>query len=155
MGTDYGGLLLGVACGVGEWLVGVASRFHNPTTRLKTHPAHAQKHRFTYSIASPIAIPMASATKFNDLKWDNGLLEVEGSAKAVLVEAERIFGKRHRDWQASAIERLVRKDDLFIKAGTGSGKSLVFQSMIAARPNGIVLVIVPLKSLMDDQVYPW
>ena len=97
---------------------------------------------------------MSSAPKFRDLEWANGMLDVDGPAKAVLVEAEWIFGQRHRDWQACAIECLVRKEDLFIKAGTGSGKSLVFQSMIAARPNGIVLVIVPLKTLMDDQVYP-
>ena len=96
---------------------------------------------------------MSSLASFEDLKWDNGLLEVEGTVKDILWEAEKIFGKRHRDWQASAIQALIRKDDLFIKAGTGSGKSLVFQSMIACRPSGIVLVIVPLKSLMDDQVY--
>ena len=96
---------------------------------------------------------MPSLAAFEDLKWDDGLLEVEGTVKNILWEAEQIFGKRHRDWQASAIQALVQKEDLFIKAGTSSGKSLVFQSMIARRPSGIVLVIVPLKSLMDDQVH--
>jgi superfamily II DNA helicase RecQ len=37
-------------------------------------------------------------------------------------------------------------------AGTGSGKSLIFQLLCFARPGGVVLVVTPVKALMYDQV---
>ena len=88
--------------------------------------------------------------RFIELTCDN--LDVDTAASSTMDLAKKIFGFHHRDWQGCAIQALVRKQDLFVKASTGAGKSLVFQSMIASKPNGIVLVIVPLKSLMDDQV---
>jgi len=57
-----------------------------------------------------------------------------------------------RDWQSQAFDRLVHGDDIMVRAGTGSGKSLVFQGMALSKPKAIVLVISPLISLMQDQV---
>jgi superfamily II DNA helicase RecQ len=72
---------------------------------------------------------------------------------AVIAKAEGLLGgRRLYEWQARAVWALLKKRDLFVKAGTGSGKSKVFQTMIEAKENGIVLVIVPLKVLMEDQV---
>jgi superfamily II DNA helicase RecQ len=79
--------------------------------------------------------------------------QLDEFACAVIAKAERLLGgHRLHDWQARAVWALLRHRDLFVKAGTGSGKSKVFQAMIEAKANGIVLVIVPLKSLMEDQV---
>jgi superfamily II DNA helicase RecQ len=65
--------------------------------------------------------------------------------------------KEIRDWQSRAFDRLVHGDDIMVHAGTGSGKSLVFQGMALLKPKVIVLVISPLISLMQDQVIisPW
>jgi superfamily II DNA helicase RecQ len=81
-------------------------------------------------------------------------VELDDRTVSVAAQAYKLFGWRLRDWQAKALQSLVLKRDLFVKAGTGSGKSAVFLSMIAAKEEGIVLVIVPLKSLMEDQVPP-
>ena len=44
-------------------------------------------------------------------------------------------------------------NDLLVKAGTGAGKTYVFWSMIEAKENvGIVLVLSPLKLIMDNHV---
>ena len=58
-----------------------------------------------------------------------------------------------RPWQKIVVETLLNGSDMIIIAGTGSGKSLVFQSMIFAFPEVVVLVISPLIALMEDQVY--
>jgi len=74
------------------------------------------------------------------------------ATETVIENVNGLLKCRLRDWQARAVQSLLGKRDVFVKAGTGSGKSAVFQSMIAAKENGVVLVIAPLKSLMDDQV---
>jgi superfamily II DNA helicase RecQ len=57
-------------------------------------------------------------------------------------------------WQAHAIDKLLGGDDILISAGTGSGKSLVFQSLALAKPDAVlVLVIAPLNALMETQVH--
>jgi ATP-dependent DNA helicase RecQ len=57
-----------------------------------------------------------------------------------------------RGWQARAIQALLKGKDVLIKAGTGMGKSLVFQGMALSKLKAIVLVISPLIALMEDQV---
>lgn len=56
------------------------------------------------------------------------------------------------DWQAQGVDSLRKGHDLFVKAGTGAGKSMIFLAMIEAILDGIVLVLCPLLSLMHDQV---
>jgi len=57
-----------------------------------------------------------------------------------------------RGWQSRAIQALLSKKDVLVKAGTGQGKSMCFQGMALSKQNAIVLVISPLISLMEDQV---
>jgi superfamily II DNA or RNA helicase len=56
-------------------------------------------------------------------------------------------------WQTHAVEALLKGNDVVVKAGTGMGKSVVFQAMALSRPEAIVLVVCPLISLMEDQVF--
>jgi superfamily II DNA helicase RecQ len=63
------------------------------------------------------------------------------------------FGVAPKPWQLSAIyDVAVHKKDVIVVAGTGSGKSLVFQAIPKAIEGGIILVISPTIALMDDQV---
>jgi superfamily II DNA helicase RecQ len=57
-----------------------------------------------------------------------------------------------KDWQLRSLQQLLEGKDIVVMAGTGSGKSLIFQGIVFARKGGIVLVIAPLTSLIYDQV---
>ena len=74
--------------------------------------------------------------------------------REILQRFQRLTGWTLRNWQKQGVDSLFRGHDLFVKAGTGAGKSMVFLAMIEAILNGIVLVLCPLLSLMHDQVYP-
>jgi len=50
------------------------------------------------------------------------------------------------------MQALLNGTDVVASSGTGWGKSLVFQGMTLAKSEGIVLVISPLISIMDNQV---
>ena len=63
------------------------------------------------------------------------------------------FGVQLRPWQAHAIDSLLSGNDVVVTAGTGSGKSLVFQSLALAQPDAVVLVVAPLNALMENQVH--
>ncbi|KAH7903635.1 P-loop containing nucleoside triphosphate hydrolase protein [Hygrophoropsis aurantiaca] len=56
------------------------------------------------------------------------------------------------DWQAHMIHRIYQGYDSILLAGTGYGKSLVFQGLAAMDKQKIVVVICPLKALERDQV---
>jgi len=70
----------------------------------------------------------------------------------ILARFQGLTGWRLRDWQSQGVDSLHRGHDLFVKAGTGAGKSMIFLAMIEAILDGIVLVLCPLLSLMHDQV---
>jgi len=56
------------------------------------------------------------------------------------------------DWQVHLIRRILQGYDSIFCAGTGYGKSLVFEALsVLARPGKLVLVISPLKALERDQ----
>ena len=57
--------------------------------------------------------------------------------------------KELKPWQAHAIDKILNGHDILISAGTGSGKSLVFQSLALAEPNAVALVIAPVNALME------
>jgi ATP-dependent helicase YprA (DUF1998 family) len=67
-----------------------------------------------------------------------------------LVEAQ--LKRNPRQWQRHAIQALRAGRDVFIKAGTGSGKSLPYQAMAVSSDSAIVLVVCPTVALMHDQV---
>jgi ATP-dependent helicase YprA (DUF1998 family) len=73
-------------------------------------------------------------------------------ARAEIIDEK--FKCRPRDWQAHAIQAICDGRDVLIRAGTGTGKSLVFQAMTLVRDDAIVLVVAPLNGLMENQVMP-
>jgi len=73
----------------------------------------------------------------------------------LMLKINQVFGLRARDWQESAFHVLLEGHDLIVKAAPGKGKSLVFLGMTQVREGAIVLVIVPLLSIMNDQVDPF
>jgi superfamily II DNA helicase RecQ len=90
-------------------------------------------------------------SRFKYLRWET-MLEFDGLSNQVINEAAQLLGDRLRDWQAVAVSRMLQGRDVIIKAGTGSGKSWSYYSMAAAKKGGIVLVLAPLKSIMETQV---
>src|SRR5579862_8648459 len=97
--------------------------------------------------------PIVSTKGSRQSKWVNldygSAMTLDERTEAIIEKADKLLKCRLRDWQALAVQSLLNKRDVFVKAGTGSGKSMVFQSMIVAKENGVVLVIAPLKSLMN------
>jgi len=66
---------------------------------------------------------------------------------------EHHFQRDLYPWQIRAIKNiLMRQRDTIVIAGTGSGKSLIFQSLQFATPDAIVLIVSPLVALMENQV---
>lgn len=57
------------------------------------------------------------------------------------------------DWQLHLIRRILQGYDSIFCAGTGYGKSLIFEALaVLGGPGKLVLVISPLKALERDQV---
>ena len=57
------------------------------------------------------------------------------------------------DWQAHAIQRVLRGYDTVLCAGTGYGKSLIFEGLAHLSKKKVIIVICPLKALEKDQVH--
>ncbi|KAF8581626.1 hypothetical protein K439DRAFT_1353527, partial [Ramaria rubella] len=55
-------------------------------------------------------------------------------------------------WQATLIQKIVQGFNSIFCAGTGYGKSLVFEGVAAMQKDKTVIVICPLKVLQMDQV---
>ncbi|KAL1657907.1 P-loop containing nucleoside triphosphate hydrolase protein, partial [Schizophyllum commune] len=57
-------------------------------------------------------------------------------------------------WQAHFIRHVLQGYDAFVVAGTGYGKSILFEGVAALvpKPRRLVLVVAPLKALERDQV---
>ncbi|KAF8599340.1 P-loop containing nucleoside triphosphate hydrolase protein, partial [Ceratobasidium sp. AG-I] len=55
-------------------------------------------------------------------------------------------------WQSHLIQHIIQGYDSIFLAGTGYGKSLIFEGIAAMQPSKMVLVICPLKALEEDQV---
>jgi superfamily II DNA/RNA helicase len=87
------------------------------------------------------------------LYWDSTTL-VNPTTDALVIRISELSGIKLRNWQAVAVDCLFSGNDLLVKAGTSAGKTFVFWSMIEAKENvGIVLILTPLKSIMDDHVF--
>lgn len=56
-------------------------------------------------------------------------------------------------WQLELLSRLLRGFDSILCAGTGYGKSLIFEGLaVLSGPKKLVIVVSPLKALEKDQV---
>ena len=56
-------------------------------------------------------------------------------------------------WQLELLSRLLRGFDAILCAGTGYGKSLIFEGLAVLAGKGkVIIVICPLKALERDQV---
>ena len=65
---------------------------------------------------------------------------------------EYLFGFKHfREGQLHAIQRLLNRRDSIILLPTGAGKSVIYQLTSFIVP-GMIVIVSPLRSLMDDQV---
>jgi ATP-dependent helicase YprA (DUF1998 family) len=119
------------------------------------NPVHtANTHHFVDMavLSKPVPrIKRSDSPRFIDLDYGSDM-PLSDATEALIEKINQLLKCRLRDWQAAAVQSLLYRRDVFVKAGTGSGKSAVFQSMIAAKENAVVLVIAPLKSLMSDQV---
>lgn len=59
------------------------------------------------------------------------------------------------DWQCEFIRKILQGYDGMLCAGTGYGKSLIFEGLAAlGGPESVVVIISPLKALERDQVCP-
>jgi superfamily II DNA helicase RecQ len=121
----------------------------------EVHP-QTNKHDMVYSRRSNRARrrrinPQQPA--FIDADLDSPLSEEFDALHPSILERFRVPDSLH-PWQAHAIDKILGGHDIMISAGTGSGKSLVFQSLALAKPDAVVLVIAPLNALMETQVHP-
>lgn len=53
---------------------------------------------------------------------------------------------------ADAVEKLRNGDDVLIRAGKDSDKTLIYQAMAQSKPGAIVLVISDSQDMMKDHV---
>jgi superfamily II DNA helicase RecQ len=58
-----------------------------------------------------------------------------------------------QDWQTYLIYRIAEGYDSIFVAGTGYGKSIIFEGLAQFRASKTVIVICPLKVLEFDQVH--
>ena len=83
-------------------------------------------------------------------RLDDGC-EIQENALRRLLQI--VFRKRKfRDGQLKSISRLMRGDSTIVLLPTGGGKSLIYQFTGMLLP-GMTVIVDPLISLMDDQVY--
>ena len=72
--------------------------------------------------------------------------------KALNFLSERGFNRELRQEQKSSVKQLFTGGDLLTVLPTGFGKSLIFQRLALVNDDHVVLVICPLKSIVNDQI---
>jgi superfamily II DNA helicase RecQ len=78
--------------------------------------------------------------------------EFDASALSDIIYGE--LGYRPRPFQVEAARAVCAGQDTVVIAYTGAGKSLIFKAIGLAsphRPNGMVIIITPLKALQVEQ----
>ena len=72
--------------------------------------------------------------------------------KALNFLSERRFNRELRQKKKSSVKQLFTGGDLLAVLLTGFGKSLIFQLLALVNDDHVVLVICPLKSIVNDQI---
>ncbi|XP_068713268.1 ATP-dependent DNA helicase RecQ-like [Montipora foliosa] len=72
--------------------------------------------------------------------------------KALNFLSERGFNRELRQEQKSSVKQLFTGGDLIAVLPTGFGKSLIFQLLALVNDGHVVLVICPLKCIVNDQI---
>ena len=72
--------------------------------------------------------------------------------KALNFLSERGFNRELRQEQKSSVKQLFTGGYLLAFLPTGFGKSLIFQLLALVNDDHVVLVICPLKSIVNDQI---
>ena len=83
--------------------------------------------------------------------------EGEEAFKACLQQAlnflaDRGFSRELRQEQKSCIKQLFTGEDVLAVLPTGFGKSMIFQLLALMKKDSVILVICPLKSIVNDQI---
>jgi ATP-dependent DNA helicase RecQ len=79
-------------------------------------------------------------------------VEVNGLKKLEEIVRESFYINEPYLYQLDAMNSVLQGRDTIVIAGTGSGKSIIFQALPLTVPEGTVLVISPLVSLIQEQV---
>ena len=72
--------------------------------------------------------------------------------KALTFFSQRGFNRQLRQEQKSSVKQLFTGGDLLAALPTGFGKSLIFQLLALVNDDHVVLVICPLKSIVNDEI---
>ncbi|XP_015760545.1 PREDICTED: uncharacterized protein LOC107339749 [Acropora digitifera] len=72
--------------------------------------------------------------------------------KALNFFSERGFNRELRQEQKSSVKQLFTGGDLVALLRTGFGKSLIFQLLALVNDDHVVLVVCPLKSIVNNQI---
>eukprot|EP01127_Copromyxa_protea_P014254 TRINITY_DN3934_c0_g1_i4.p1 TRINITY_DN3934_c0_g1~~TRINITY_DN3934_c0_g1_i4.p1 ORF type:complete len:239 (-),score=36.07 TRINITY_DN3934_c0_g1_i4:136-852(-) len=94
------------------------------------------------------------AERFETIPFNYQMLDSQGDEDVVASQLTHLFGHTcFRGCQRQVIDTVIReKTDIFVQMSTGSGKSLSFQLPAMLMP-GTTIVISPLLSLIEDQVF--
>lgn len=127
------------------------------TDQSKTDIPNAQPH--SPNVAAPFPLPHTTPTtprsrKQAGQKRLQGLSKLPYDAEHVkeAVKTNLKLDFDIEDWQAHVIYRLLQGYDGVCIAGTGYGKSIIFEGLASMSDEKVVLVICPLKVLEKDQV---
>lgn len=86
---------------------------------------------------------------------DHGVKKSNWTPQSIQKKLEAALGIQYTpdQWQLAALQNIVEGYDSIVLAGTGYGKSLLFEgSAVLAGKGKAVVVICPLKALGNDQV---
>jgi|SRR3981189_1426296 len=84
---------------------------------------------------------------------DADLMTPLSSATSEFIQlVDNRFSVSTRQWQAHAMQALLEGNNVLVRAGTGSGKSLIFEAMTLSKRDAVVLVVSPIIALMNSQV---
>ena len=72
--------------------------------------------------------------------------------KSFSSELQVAFSRELRQEERCSVEQLFSRGDLLAVLPTGFGKSLIFQVLAPMKEDCVILVIFPLKSIVNDQI---